>query len=46
MNINNFDNIFNYVFAIIFVAISLWGTYKLTRPYTPEKDKTELKCLK
>ena len=43
---NNPDNIFNYIFMVVFTLISLWGTYKLTRPYKSENKNKDCKCSK
>jgi len=44
---NNIDNTFNYIFVAVFFAISLWGTYVLTKSNkNDDKHKNNLKCSK
>ncbi len=42
---NNIDNTANYIFIAVFFVISLWGTYKLTKPCKYSKEK-KCKCSK
>lgn len=43
---SNPDTIPMYIMLAAFLAVCFWGTYKLTRPYSPKDDKTECECSK
>lgn len=43
---NNIDNMPNYIIVVVFFLISLWGTYKLTRPNKYDDENTKCKCTK
>jgi hypothetical protein len=43
---SNLNDPINIISLVLLNIIFMWGTYKLTRPYKPEKDKTECKCTK
>lgn len=34
-----------YILLAAFLAVSFWGTYQLSKPYT-QKDDKECKCIK
>lgn len=43
---SNSEIIFKGIMFILFVVISLWGTYHLSAPIKFKKDKPECKCSK
>lgn len=44
---NNLDSTFNYIFLAVFFAISLWGTYVLTKANkSDDENKQNAKCSK
>lgn len=43
---NNIDSIPNLIMLLAFLAVSFWGTYKLTHPYKSDSDKKKVKCSK